>query len=265
MVASGGMVATGGGGIGGGAPLPNDAAVFGQKVIAMYIFRAPYVTTTGDPPVITSLANANDRGTHDVIFEAGHRPRWIEDCGRDDQGAAYGCGRFDATQQHYGIADGFNIVTGDRPSLIAVLKMNALDNSVSIPFQLANAAISEFMNLPEVRSTQGIWRYNGSFTDTPHNTDFGTPDLALHLHEQHLMSPARLSIFDGVTQAEGQQTGDSAITGPITQVVFGRRFQHEHASVDVFEALAVDLPTPEEATHYRDLRVRLEYPTITLP
>jgi hypothetical protein len=245
------------------SPLPNDMSIFGQDVIAMYIFRSPYVTTTGTPPVVTSVANANDPGTHDVTFiNPLNRPLWIANCGQDALGQTYGCARFDGIDD-YGEADGFSMVTGDRPSLIAVMKMNDVSNVTAIPFQLTNEAGSQFMNLPEVR-TQGenLWRYNGTFTNAPHNIDFGTPDLDLHLHEQHLASPATLAIFDGVTQPD--TGGDSAINGPITIVSLGRRAPFEYAAVDIFEAIVVDQPTLAEAESYRSLRVQQEYPTIPL-
>ena len=246
----------------GNSPLPDDAALFGQKVMAMYIFRAPYVMTTGDPPVITTVVNAHDPGTHDAIFDAGHRPFWIEDCGQDAGGQSYGCARFDADLEHYGIASGFSIGIGDRPSMLVVMKMNALDLQVSIPFQIAHDTQSTFMNTPEVRSAQGLWRYNGHFTDTPHNVDFGSPDLAIHLHEQHQMSPDRVAIFDGVVQ--GTVSGDAGVSNPLNIVSLGRRAPFEYSSVDMFEAIVVDEPTLGEADAYRTLRAAPEYPTLPL-
>ena len=78
---SGGSTGTGlGAGLGGTrrahfSPLPNDASIFGTDVMAMYIFRNPHVTTTGDPLVVTSVVNANAPGTHDVTFI--NPPLWI--------------------------------------------------------------------------------------------------------------------------------------------------------------------------------------------
>lgn len=255
------VLAAGAAGAGAGSPLPNDESLFGRGVIAMYLFRAPYVTTGGNPPVVTQVVNANDPGTHDLQFvDPAQRPRWIADCGQDAMGQAYGCARFDGVDD-YGEGVGLSLATGDRPSLVAVMKMNDVSNVVAIPFQLTSADGSLFMNLPEVRTAgESLWRYNGTFTVAPHNIDFGTPDLELHLHELHLASPATLAIFDGVTQPE--TGGDAAVTGPLTRVSIGRRAPFEYAAVDLFEALVVDQPTLAQAQRYRELRVRQEYPTI---
>jgi hypothetical protein len=206
-----------------------------------------------------SVVNAANPGTHDVAFvDPEHRPLWIEDCA-DDRA----CARFDGIDDH-GVADGLTLVTGDRPSLIAVLAMNAITDATAIPFQLTNEEGTEFMNLPEVRpADEGVWRYNGSYTATPHNIDFGPSDLDLHLHESHLASPATLAIFDGVQQQN--VGGDSAVTGPVTRVSLGRRAPFEYAACDIFEAIVVDAPTLDEARRYRDQRAALEYPSIPLP
>lgn len=241
--------------------LPDDPVIFGPKVMAMYIFREPYVTTQGAPPVVTSVVNAADPGTHDAVFaDPESRPLWIAECGQDVDGQWYGCARFDGVDD-FGVGEGFEIVTGDRPSLLLVAQMNEIPQGTAVPFQLTNDDDSRFMNLPEV-TTDG-WRYNGHYTSTPHNIDFGPADLDLHLHESHLASPATLAVFDGTVRPE--TGGDSALNGPITRVSLGRHAPVRYAACDVYEALVVDQPTLDEAQAYRDLRIAPQYPTIPLP
>ncbi len=245
---------------GGDAVLPDDPAVFGAKVTAMYIFAEPYVTVEGMPPAVTRVVNAANPGTHDVEFDdPSQRPLWIADCGEDAAGASVGCARFDGLDD-YGIAGGLSIVTGDRPSMLMVARMNEVPEWVGVPFTLTDDDDVRFMNLPEVRSD--VWRYNGHFTATPHNIDFGTPDLELHLHESHLASPHTLAIFDGEVQP--QVGGDSTLEGPITRVSLGRRAPLQYAACDLFEAIVVDQPTLDEAQAYRELRVRAVYPELGL-
>jgi len=253
------------------SPLPNDESIFGTDVIAMYIFRDPYVTTAGDPLLVTSVENANDPGTHDVTFVNG--PLWVENCGQDASGQTYGCARFDGIDD-YGTASGFTIVTDDRPSLIAVMKFNNVTDVTMVPVLLigptdGNSA-EKFMNFPQVRTRFGenTYRYNGHFTFPPHNIDFGTPDLELHLHEHHLSSPNTLAIFDGETVGMGS---DNTLNGPITRLVLRREAQNSNpnapsfSSVDMFEVVIVDQASTDQAASYRDLRITEEYPTIPVP
>lgn len=270
----GGDGSVGNGGTGGGtacspgadctaAALADHESIFGPiPEGAFYLFRAPYVRTSGNPPVVTAAINVADPGTRDLTFP--NPPRWLPNGGPDGRGAA----RFDGIDDH-GTAGGFSFGIGSSPSILVVLQFDDVDDRIAVPVQLHDGSRDGryFLNAAQIRTMTGdIYRANGNLIGVPHNIDYLTPqassDTLPHLHETHAYSDGMVAVYDGRIFGGG---GGDGLAGPIDTLQVGSNaIGSQHAAVQISEIVVTEGRTPAEAAAYRERRVRVEYPSLGL-
>jgi hypothetical protein len=270
--AAGGSLGAGGSAGGGGtppgdAPLPNHESMYGALADgAFYLFREPYITVTGDPPVITAAVNVDAPGSRDLTFA--NPPRWLPAGGADGRGAA----QFDGDDD-CGSATGFSFAIGSHPSILVVLRYDDVSDRISHPVQLhdGTSAPQSFLNAAHIRTMSGdVYRANGSLIGVPHAVEYLTPegsnDTAPHLHETHAYATGMMAMYDGSAFGPG---GANGISGQLVAVHVGCASfgpnGGEHAAAQISEIVITEGRTEAEAAAYRELRVKLEYPSIGLP
>lgn len=240
---------------GSGASAPSPSALIAGTV-ASYIAQLGDLTL--DVSDVDAWANNHNPGTLDLDLSAAP-PLWLPTGGVDGNGGV----QFDGVSE-YGVATGFTLTTGDRPSWFVVAQwVGSTVGSRALSLQRSDAGgYSLLVHLAN------NYRHSSSFLGAGSAAiDLGdgiaeSPRVG-HLHEFHHSSGAAEGVLDGTGSTGG--TG-GALNTAVDRLVVGAFYSGvsyvNHCEAIVSEVVIVDDPSTAEKAAYRTQRAAVRYPTI---